>query len=257
MSAGHTTGDFHLPKPRDIGFDHPWRWLSAGLDDMRRAPVVSLSYGAVFAAMGCLLTYGLYMLDAWYVVLPLASGFMLLGPMLAVGLYEVSRRHAAGEPVSLGVALTAWRRNPSAVFATGFVLMLVFLFWIRMATLLFALFYGIGEFHADTFISDSFFSANTIWFLVSGIMVGAALATVVFSIGAVAFPMIIDRRASATVAVLSSVRTVMHNWRPLILWAGLISLFSVGGLVVFYVGLIFTLPLIGHASFHAYRDLVH
>lgn len=256
MSTPQSTADFSLPKPGDVGFDHPWRWLSAGLNDMRRSPAVSFSYGALFAVMGCLLTYGLYRLDAWYIILPLASGFMLLGPMLAVGLYEVSRRHAVGEPVTLGIALTAWRRNPGAVFATGFVLMLVFLLWIRIATLLFALFYGSGEFHADTFISESFFTSSTIWFLVTGIIVGAVLATIVFSIGAVAFPMIIDRQTSATIAVLSSVRTVLHNWRPLILWAGLISLFSVGGLVVVYVGLIVTLPLIGHASFHAYRDLV-
>jgi uncharacterized membrane protein len=255
-----TTSDgptgFELPAPKRITFDHPWNWLSAGLRDIRRSPFVSLSYGALFAAMGCLLTYGLYALDAGFVALPLAAGFMLLGPLLAVGLYEVSRRHAAGEPVSLIIALTAWRRNPGAIFMVGLILMFAFLLWIRIATLLFALFYGVGEFHEDTFFSETFFSFTTVWFLIIGILIGAVLATIVFSFSAIAFPMLIDRKTSATAAILTSVRAALLNWRPLTLWASLITVFSAAGLAVVFVGLIFVLPLIGHASFHAYRDLV-
>lgn len=256
MTTSDDTTGFVLPSPKRITFDHPWAWLSAGLRDMRRAPAVSLSYGAIFAAMGCLLTYGLYEVDAVFVALPLASGFMLMGPLLAVGLYEVSRRHNAGEPVSLLIALTAWRRNPGTIFTVGLILMFAFLIWIRIATLIFALFYGVGEFHIDTFFSETFFSFTTIWFLITGIIVGGILATIVFSISAVAFPMVIDRKTGAAVAILTSVRTVLRNWRPLILWAGLITIFSAAGLVVVFIGLIFVLPLIGHASFHAYRDLV-
>ena len=256
MTTDQTATGFGLPSEKRIGFDHPWAWLAAGARDMKKSPHVSLSYGALLAAMGCLLTYGLYELDAVYVALPLAAGFMLMGPLLAVGLYEVSRRHAAGEKVTLGAAFGAWRRDPGGVFALGFVLMLVFLLWIRIATLLFALFYGVGEFHAEAFVSETFFSFKTIWFLITGIGVGAVFATIVFSMSAIAFPMIVDRKSGATVAILCSLRAVAHNWRPLVLWAGLIVAFSVAGLVVVYIGLIFTLPLIGHASYHAYRDLV-
>ena len=195
MTTDQTETGFGLPSEKRIGFDHPWAWLAAGYRDMKRSPHVSLSYGALFAAMGCLLTYGLYELDAVYVALPLAAGFMLMGPLLAVGLYEVSRRHAAGEKVTLGAALGAWRRDPGGVFALGFVLMLVFLLWIRIATLLFALFYGVGEFHADAFVSETFFSFKTIWFLITGIGIGAVFATIVFSMSAIAFPMIIDRKS--------------------------------------------------------------
>lgn len=256
MTGPTDIAGIHIPATAEIGFDHPWRWLARGWQDMMRSPLVSFSYGALFAAMGCLLTYGLISLDVWYVILPLAAGFMLLGPLLAVGLYDVSRRHAAGEPVSLGVAISAWRRNPGGIFAVGLVLMLFFLLWIRIATLLFALFYGVGEFHADAFFSDTFFSFTTVWFLVIGILIGAALATVVFSISAVAFPMILDRDAPATQAVLTSIVAVLRNWKPLVLWASLIVVFSGAGLIVIYVGLVVTLPLIGHASYHAYRDMV-
>lgn len=256
MTTDQAETGFGLPSEKRITFDQPWAWLAAGYRDMQKAPHVSLSYGALFAAMGCLLTYGLYELDAVYVALPLAAGFMLMGPLLAVGLYEVSRRHAAGEKVTLGAAFGAWRRDPGGVFALGFVLMLVFLLWIRIATLLFALFYGVGEFHAEAFVSETFFSFKTIWFLITGIGIGAVFSTIVFSMSAIAFPMIIDRKSGATVAILCSLRAVAHNWRPLALWAGLIVAFSVAGLVVVYIGLIVTLPLIGHASYHAYRDLV-
>lgn len=255
MSAQPAAADV-WPKTRQIGFDHPWSWLAKGLNDLTRAPAVSLTYGALLAILGCLLTYGLFRLDAWYVVLPLASGFMLVGPILGVGLYEVSRRLEAGEKVTLWSALTAWRRNPGAVFAIGLVLMLAFLLWIRIATLLFALFYGASEFQMEQFFNETFFSFTSIWFLVTGIATGAFLATVVFSITAVAFPMILDRQSSATAAVFTSLTAVARNWRPLVLWAFLIVVFSVAGLVLIYVGLIVTLPLIGHASYHAYRDLV-
>lgn len=245
-----------LPATRTIDFDSPWRWLALGWQDIWRSPEVSLVYGALFAGLGCLLTYGMVRLGAWYVILPLASGFMLLGPALAVGLYEVSRRHAAGEPVTLGSALGAWRRNPGALFAVGLVLMLAFLLWIRIATLLFALVYGSIEFRIDTFFTDYFFSQSTIGFLAAGTVIGAALATAVFSVSAISFPMIVDRRTSATEAVLTSIGAVWRNWRPFTLWAGLVVIFCVAGLVAFYVGLVITLPLIGHASYHAYREVV-
>jgi uncharacterized membrane protein len=253
-STGSASG--FLPPTREIGFDSPWRWLEAGWRDLRRSPAVSLGYGLLFAALGCLLSYGLWRLGAWYAILPLASGFMLVGPLVAVGLYEVSRRHASGEPVSVSAALGAWRRNPGALSAIGIVLMLVFLLWIRIATLLFALVYGSTEFHVDSFFAEYFFSHRTIGFLAGGTLIGAALATVVFSISAISLPMIVVRKASATEAVLTSVRAVARNWQPFVLWAGLVVIFSIAGLLAFYIGLIVTLPLIGHASYHAYREVV-
>ncbi len=257
MIDTRTTSPFHIPAVRQIGFDQPWNWLAAGWRDLLRSPSVSLAYGALYAIAGCLLTYGMVALGAWYVILPLAASFMLLGPLLGVGLYEASRRHAAGEPVSLRVALNAWRRNRQPIFMLGVILMLAVLLWIYIAMFLFAIFYGSGGFNVDAFFAETFFSFTTIWFLIVGIASGAVFATFVFAISAVAFPMIIDRPdMSTTAAVLTSLNAVRRNWWPMMLWAGLIVAFSVAGLVVVYVGLIVTLPLIGHASFHAYRDLV-
>ncbi len=249
-------GARHSPPPLPtISFDSPWMWLAKGWEDMWRAPGVSLLYGSVFAAIGCLLTVGLFMIGAWYAVLPLAAGFMLLGPLMAVGLYEISRRHAAGQAVGLLGALSAWRRNPSAIFFAGLGLALVFLIWIRIATLLFALFYGASDFHISSFFAERFFAADTIVFLVLGIAIGGVLATIVFSVTAITFPMIVDKRCAAIEAGVMSVRVVAHNWRVLSMWAALITVFSIAGLACFYVGLIVVLPLVGHASWHAYREL--
>jgi uncharacterized membrane protein len=135
--------------------------------------------------------------------------------------------------------------------------MLAVLLWIYVAMFLFAIFFGRIGISVDAFVAETFFSFTTIWFLIVGVAVGAFFATVVFSVSAVAFPMIVDRREmSATIAVLTSVKAVRRNWWPMMLWAGLIVAFSIAGLVIIYAGLIVTLPLIGHASFHAYRDLV-
>jgi uncharacterized membrane protein len=257
MTSSTATSPFHIPSVRQIGFDQPWSWLAAGWRDLLKSPGISLAYGAVYAIAGCLLTYGMVALGAWYVILPLASGFLLLGPLLGVGLYEASRRHAAGEPVTFRAVMGAWRRNRQPIFTLGIALMLAGLLWVYVAMFLFALFYGRMGFNIDAFFAETFFSFTTIWFLIAGVAIGAVFATLVFAMSAVAFPMVIDRsQVSATAAVLTSLNAVRQNWWPMMLWAGLIVAFSIAGLVVIYVGLIVMLPLIGHASFHAYRDLV-
>lgn len=257
MNATPVDSSLALPEVREVGFDQPWAWLAAGWRDLLKSPGVSLAYGAIYAIAGCLLTYVLITLDAWYVILPLASGFLLLGPLLAVGLYEVSRRHEAREPVTLGVVVAAWRRNRQPLFSLGIALCCAVLAWIYVAMFLFAIFYGRVGINMDSFFAETFFSFTTIWFLIAGVLAGGVFATVVFSMSAVAFPMIVDRPGtSGTFAILTSLKAVRRNWWPMALWAGLIVVFSIAGLVVIYVGLIVTLPLIGHASYHAYRDLV-
>ncbi len=128
--------DVLTPDVRKVGVDRPWLWLAAGWQDLVRSPGVSLAFGAVFAAAGCALSLGAWLAGTVYLVLPLAAGFMIVGPVLAVGLYEISRRHASGEPVSLGAALRAFGHNPRHLAVMGFVLLLVMLTWIRLAIMI-------------------------------------------------------------------------------------------------------------------------
>jgi uncharacterized membrane protein len=127
---------------RRVDVERPWRWLAAGWRDFMAAPAVSLAYGALFVVGGLILTLTLWSLDWLYLALPLAAGFLLVAPVLATGLYEVSRQIEAGRRPSLADALGAWRARPGSLAVMGLVLMLFFLAWIRIAFLIFALFFA-------------------------------------------------------------------------------------------------------------------
>lgn len=241
---------------RIVSEEHPWRWLSAGWQDLRRAPAVSLSYGALFSALSFGLTAGLYWAGLLYLLLPLAAGFMFLGPLVAVGLYEVSRMLERGEPVTFGAAAFAWRRNFPQIAGMGLLLMLFMLVWVRLATLIFALFFSGTPASWEAMIRILFFSPDGIPFLAAGTLVGGLLAAFAFAISAISLPALLDRDIGAIEAIALSLEATFRNWRVMIGWAGLIALFTAGGLVTAYLGLIVTLPLIGYASWHAYRDLV-
>jgi uncharacterized membrane protein len=245
-----------MPSIRKIEIDRPWSWLAAGWGDLRKAPSVGLGYGALLAALGLLLAALIYFTGLFHLILPLTAGFMLMGPILAVGLYETSRRLGTGEPAGMAQALTAWTRNFSQVAFLGFALMFFLLAWIRLATLIFALFYGSTPINPDNFIVEVFFSLDALPFLATGTIVGGVLAVIVFAISAISVPMLMDRDVSIVVAIVTSVAAVKENPAPMLLWAVLIALFTGAGLATGYLGLIVTLPLIGHATWHAYKDLV-
>lgn len=249
---------FHTPSPRIrlVPVDRPWAWLAKGWSDLFHVPQVSLVYGVVLVVISFALTLGLYLADLLYLLLPLAAGFMLVAPLLAVGLYDTSRRLAASEPVSLQEALRAWRRNSGQVIALGLVLMLFHLAWVRIATLLYPLFFEGPNPSLSELPNILFFSPMSLPFLVTGTLIGAALAALVFAISAVSFPMVIDRDVGAITAIATSFAAVRYNWRPMALWAALIVVFTAVGLALFYLGLAVALPLIGHATWHCYKDVV-
>ncbi|WP_421707032.1 DUF2189 domain-containing protein [Algihabitans sp.] len=246
-----------LPKIRKISVDRPWAWLAAGWQDLRAAPAVGLGYGAAFAVVGFLLLGISYQLELfWQVVLPLAGGFLLVAPVLAVGLYETSRRLQAGEPTSMRLALTGWNRNLGQTALIGMAGLVLWIAWMRLAFLIFMLFFAYEPPRPDHFLADVFLSDITIPFLLTGTAVGAVLAVIAFAISAVSVPMLMDRDINVMAAIVTSVEAVRQNFFPMMVWASLIVLFTAAGLLTFYFGLIITLPLIGHATWHAYKDLV-
>ncbi len=255
IDAAPASTSLALPVRR-IDVERPWHWLAAGWRDFTAAPEVSLAYGAFFTLVGLALTAGLWSLDRLFLVLPLGAGFLLVAPVLATGLYEVSRQLEAGRRPHLSDALRSWRARPGSLAVMGLVLMLFFLAWIRIAFLIFALFFGPQPTSWASFVGTILFSTEGIPFLLVGTAVGAGLAAVAFAISAVSIPLILDRDVGALAAMATSVVAVVTNWRVMAGWAALIALFGAAGLATFYVGLAVTLPLIGHASWHAYRDLV-
>jgi uncharacterized membrane protein len=245
------------PRIRRIELDRPWAWLAAGWRDLTRAPSVSVPYGVLFALVGWAITFGLWWIGAIYLILPLIAGFLIMGPLLAVGLYEVSRRRERGERVTLGGAIRAFRANPSQIAFMGVTLLLLFLAWIRLAVMIFYLFFGLTPPSPADFVGRVLFSADSLPFLIVGTATGAVLAALAFGISAISIPLLLDRpEAHVVTAIAASFKAVSENRATMAFWALLIVLFVGAGLITFYVGLIVTLPLIGHASWHAYRDLV-
>lgn len=255
-AARNATQNAATPRVRTIDTERPWAWLAAGWRDMCAAPLVSAFYGMLVVLSSFVLVAGLAMLEMHYLVLPLAAGFMLVGPVLAVGLYESSRLLERGEPVTPHAVLGAYHRNGAQIAGMGLVMMLALLAWVRVALLVFALFYSSAPPALDQLVDRIFFSAETIPFLLTGTAVGAVIATAVFAISVVSLPMLLDRETDIFTAMATSAEAVRQNGRAMLVWAALIALFTAAGIATAFVGLAIAFPLIGHASWHCYRDLV-
>jgi uncharacterized membrane protein len=242
--------------PKRVTVEQSSLWLQRGWADLLAHPAIGLGYGSAFAAIGWLLTFGLAAMDMGSLILPLGSGFMLVAPLAAVGLYEVSRRRELGQQVTLWQALSAVGRNGRGIADFGLLLMLLFCAWIELALVLFALFYGSHPPSLEHFLGSVVLSGNGVPFLVLGTLVGGLMASVAFALSVVSMPMLLDRKVSVTTAVVCSVRAVWLNRRVLIGWAATLVTLTFCGMAAFFVGLALTLPVAAHASWHAYRDLV-
>ncbi len=241
---------------RQVPFDAPYSWLAAGWRDMWRVPRVSLAYGAIFAVAGLLLTIGLTQVGLISLILVLAAGSVLIGPMLAAGLYETSRRLEKGEPVSLASTLQAGFSKPGLAYM-GLFLMLIYLAWVEIALLLFMLFMGPHPMPPlDVFLSNLLLTPRGLGLLIVGSIVGMALGATVFTTSAVAVPLMMTEPVDVVTAVMISVGACRKNPQAMALWAALIAGAMVLGFVTLFVGLVITFPLIGHATWHAFRALL-
>jgi uncharacterized membrane protein len=240
-----------------VAFDAPWVWLAAGWRDMWAAPLVSFSYGALFAGLAATLTIGLFQFGLEALILPMSGGFLLIGPVVAVGLYETSRRLQTGEPVGIFDITRAALSSAGRLSFFAAMLGFIYIVWLQLAFLLFMFFLGTNQFPpAKDFIPTLLFTPHGLALLVAGTSVGGALALVAFSISAISVPLLMVRRVDAVTAVASSVAAVTNNAKPMLLWAALIAGFTAVGLATLFVGLVVVFPLIGYATWHAFRDLV-
>jgi uncharacterized membrane protein len=234
----------------------PWGWLRRGWQDMARVPQVSLTFGLGIAVISILIIAGLWQQDYLAYSLPLASGFMFVAPFLGIAFYEISRRLEMGAPIRFHDIAIAWAKRPGRIFTLGLIMMLFHIVWIRIAMLIYALFFGPQPVEWSNFVLTLVTTTDGLIFLIIGSAIGGVLAALCFAIGVVSFPLLLDRDIGTAQAVATSIAVSIANWRVLFGWAALIVLFTGAGLITGCLGLIVTMPLIGHASWHAYRDLV-
>jgi uncharacterized membrane protein len=228
-------------------------WLRAGWQDLRRAGLASLFYGVCFALAGWLMQ--LVFARAYALFAALTTGFLLLGPFLAMGLYELSRCLERGAPPRLAPSLAAWRSNLANVGVFAALLVVVLLVWARASIVIFALFFmgGLPTF-ADVVRTVLTFEQPA--FALVYFAVGGLFAAFIFAISVVAVPLMLDRQTDAVTAAIASVIACARNPVAMLLWGAAIVLLVGVGFATYFVGLVVTLPLVGHATWHAYRELV-
>lgn len=232
--------------------------LAAGFQDFRRAPVFGLFFAAFFVIGGMVIYLELTVQGREYWVIPLALGFPLLAPFLAVGLYEVSRRLGRGLTLDwaeiLGVVL---RQKDRQIPSIAMVMIMFFMFWVFIAHLVFALFMGLQP--MTNILSnwqDTLLTQNGITMLVIGTTVGAAMAFMLFALTAFSIPMLLDREMDFISAMINSFQLVAGNLVPMLVWAFIIAGLTLLAMLPFFLGIFLVLPVLGHATWHLYRGAV-
>lgn len=242
-----------LVELRALAPGDPLRWLARGARDFARAPAIGLFFGACFVAMGWALLEVFENAPAY--VLGLSAGFLLVGPFLCMGLYHVSATLERGERPRLVDAALAWRAKLDTVAVFGVVLLVLELVWARASLVVFALSFE-GSMPDFAGSLRSLLDPRNLDFLVAWTALGGVFATIIFSVSVVSIPMILDRRTDAITAGLTSIRLVMAQPAVLLPWAATITVLVVAAMLPGFLGLLVVGPILGHASWHAYRSAV-
>ena len=256
-------GALALPVIRTVSLTQPFQWLVRGAQDMRGGGWLSLAHGLVFAVIGGLML--LLVGDRFWLLAGAFSGFLVVAPVLATGLYAISRALECGEPVNLQLITKTWTRWQYSRYAAqggywglvrfGLLLALAGSGWVMTSAALITLMAAQPVNTPMDFLLHVVLSPGNylfeLWMTLGGLM-----AAPIFASSVVTMPLLLDRRVDVLQAVLTSWQAVLTNPVPLALWAALLMGLTVFGMATLLLGLIVLLPLLGHASWHAYRDLV-
>ena len=247
-----------LPPINPISFDDLGAAFRQGAADFRRAPLFGLFFGGVFAAGGWLIYWLIAVLDAPWLIIPLGMTFPLIGPFVAVGLYDVSRRLDAGGPIRWGEVLGvifAQRRRELAWMA--FVVLFVCFIWFYQIRTLIALFLqneSIGS--VEAFLTLVVTTQSGFAFLAVGTLVGGFLALVLFSVTVVAIPLLLERDRDFITAIITSVKAVTTSPIPMVAWGLTVTVLVMVAALPGFLGLLVVLPVLGHATWRLYQRLV-
>ena len=243
-----------IPNVRRVPAAHIAAWLHAGWRDVVANPIPSLAYGLLFGIGGDLIL--LASIGRPHLFTAALSGFFLLAPLLAVGLYELSRQHAAGTRPTFIDSLRAFRGNSRSIVLFGLALGTVALIWERASVIGFGLLGGTHGANVRQFISEAVANSDNTVFVILWFVLGGLLAVVTYAFSIVTAPLMVDRKADFVTAVLVSLRAFAANTMTLLLWGATIVVLTLLGFATLLFGLVIIMPVLGHASWHAYRDLV-
>ena len=232
--------------------------LRDGIRDFLRAPQYGLVFGGIFVASGLILLAAVTVWDTPWAIIPLAIAFPLIGPFIAVGLYEVSRRLTSGERLSWSAVLgvIAEQRNRDLIWAC-FLMLFVFWIWAYQVRLLLALFLSEASFSSlGAFLTVVTTTENGWLFLGLGTAIGAFLSLALFSITVISVPLMLDRDIDFVSAMVTSVTAVRRSPGPMIAWCAVVTLSMLLALVPAFVGLFVVLPVLGHATWRLYERAI-
>ena len=233
-----------------------FKWLAQGWRDFRTVPGPSIAYGMLIFLLSFAIIDGLFLFGRDYILFPALAGFMVIGPLLAIGTYAKSRQIARGEPVSLMQMIFVRPAAGAQLLFTGVLLCLLMLVWMRAAVIVYALFFGLLPFPGLDHVAAMLFSTPVGWaMLIVGSAVGALFASFSFAISAFSIPMQLEQRVDALTAMGTSFALVGKNLPVMLTWGAIVLGLFLLSLATGLLGLIIVFPVLGHGTWHAYEAM--
>ena len=243
-----------MPKIAELDFSDLKVALGKGWSDFRKAPIYGIIFGAIFAALGVVLYLQFVVWQSDISIVPLAAGFPLIGPFVAVGMYEVSRLIEREESVNwMSVMQAIYAERKRQIPSIAFVVLFIFLIWVYMAHLVFALSFGLKPLTNVMTSTDILLTKEGITMLLMGSVVGGFLSFVLFSITVVGIPLLVDREIDVVTAMITSFSLVLNNMVVMLAWGVIVALLLLVAMIPMFIGLIVVLPVLGHATWHLYK----
>lgn len=251
------TGPPHVPEITEVEFADLAASLRAGWQDFLAAPLLGMGFAAVYVLGGWLVLWALTAQGWLWLTLPASAGFPILGPFIACGYYEMSRRLAAGEPLRAAeIAGVIFRQKDRQIPSMAAVIVVFFLFWNFLAHMIFALFLGTATLTHITSSFAVFLSGQGLLMLMVGTAVGAAFATLLYALTVVSLPLLLDREVDFVTAMITSFALVSANPLVMLSWGALVAAALFLAMLPGFLGLFVVLPVLGHATWHLYRRTI-
>lgn len=245
------------PKINDIAISDVTDSLKAGLSDFKQSMNFGLFFGAFYAIGGAVMTYAFWSLGWYHMIFPAATGFFLIGPIIAVGLYRISSRIERERPLEWKPILFSYSHHGrTQLLIFGFLLAFLLIVWLRVAGIIYALHFGPEPIQFWELVERTYTTPAGLSFFLFGNIGGAILAATVFAVCVVSVPMIMDKEVDFMTATMSSVRAVMQNPVPMLYWALIVGAAVIISFATAFLGLVILLPILGHATWHLYTKVV-